>query len=102
VSSKRKTLTTPHVAAEPIRPPIAAHASYYEFDWKIMKMKDLHGKIAVITGASSGIGQAAARLLAEEGVHVVLSARRLDLLDALASELGASATVVQTDVTDTR
>ena len=65
-----------------------------------MKMQDLNGKIAVITGASSGIGQAAARLLAEEGVHVVLAARRLDLLDALAEELGASATIVQTDVTD--
>lgn len=65
-----------------------------------MKMQDLNGKIAVITGASSGIGQAAARLLAEEGVHVVLAARRIALLDALADELGAAATVVQTDVTD--
>ena len=65
-----------------------------------MKMQDLTGKVAVITGASSGIGQAAARLLAEEGVHVVLVARRLDLLSALAGELGDAATVVQTDVTD--
>jgi NADP-dependent 3-hydroxy acid dehydrogenase YdfG len=65
-----------------------------------MKMQDLTGKVAVITGASSGIGQAAARLLAEEGVHVVLVARRLDLLAALAEELGDAATVVQTDVTD--
>lgn len=54
-----------------------------------MKMQDLTGKIAVITGASSGIGQAAARPLAEEGVHVVLAARRLDLLAALAEQLGA-------------
>jgi NADP-dependent 3-hydroxy acid dehydrogenase YdfG len=65
-----------------------------------MKMQDLTGKIAVITGASSGIGQAAARLLVEEGAHVVLAARRLDLLAALAEELGDAATVVQTDVTD--
>lgn len=65
-----------------------------------MKMQDLHGKIAVITGASSGIGQATARLLAEEGVHVVLVARRRDLLAALAAELGGAATVVAADVTD--
>lgn len=65
-----------------------------------MKMQDLRGKVAVITGASSGIGQAAARLLAEEGVHVVLVARRLDLLTALANELGDAATVMQADVTD--
>ncbi|GAC1426984.1 MAG: SDR family oxidoreductase [Burkholderiaceae bacterium] len=65
-----------------------------------MKMQDLHGKIAVITGASSGIGEAAARLLAQEGVHVVLAARRRQHLDKLARELGANASVVQTDVAD--
>lgn len=65
-----------------------------------MKMQDLSGKVAVITGASSGIGQAAARLLVAEGVHVILVARRRDRLAALAEELGEAATVVQTDVTD--
>ncbi len=63
-------------------------------------MQDLHGRTAVITGASSGIGDAAARLLAEEGVHVVLAARRRERLDALAADLGEAATVVQTDVAD--
>ncbi|MGI4797173.1 MAG: SDR family oxidoreductase [Janthinobacterium lividum] len=63
-------------------------------------MRDLSGKVAVITGASSGIGQAAAHLLAAEGVHVVLVARRRDRLIALADELGEAVTVVEADVAD--
>jgi NADP-dependent 3-hydroxy acid dehydrogenase YdfG len=65
-----------------------------------MKMQDLNGKVAVITGASSGIGEAAARLLVEEGVHVVLAARRRERLDTLLDELGEAASVVETDVGD--
>lgn len=48
----------------------------------------LRGKVAVVTGANSGIGLAIARRLAEEGVHVVLSARRADALDAAVREVG--------------
>lgn len=65
-----------------------------------MKMQDLTGKVAVITGASSGIGQAAARLLVHEGVHVFLAARRRERLDELQRELGQQATVVEVDVSD--
>jgi len=53
----------------------------------------------VITGASSGIGAALARQLVTRGDRVVLAARRQDLLEALASELGSRAYAVATDVT---
>jgi NADP-dependent 3-hydroxy acid dehydrogenase YdfG len=60
------------------------------------------GKVVVITGASSGLGEAAARLLSTEGAILVLGARRGDRIEALAAELNAAggrATAVTTDVT---
>jgi NADP-dependent 3-hydroxy acid dehydrogenase YdfG len=64
---------------------------------------DLRGKIAIITGASSGIGEATAHLLAEHGVKVAVVARRKDRLDALAKKIktdGGEAFVIEADVTD--
>jgi NADP-dependent 3-hydroxy acid dehydrogenase YdfG len=57
-------------------------------------------RIAVVTGASSGIGEATAKTLAGQGFHVVLAARRADRINALADEVGGTAIV--TDVTDER
>ncbi|WP_332690323.1 SDR family oxidoreductase [Bosea sp. (in: a-proteobacteria)] len=53
-------------------------------------MTVLSNKIALVTGASSGIGRAAARLFASEGARVVVTARRQNEIDALAAEIAAS------------
>jgi len=63
--------------------------------------ENIKDKVVVITGASSGLGEAAARLLAKEGAKLVLGARRIDRLEALAGELGLDGkSVLKTDVAD--
>ena len=64
-------------------------------------MQNIKDKVVVITGASSGLGEATARALAKEGAKLVLGARRLDRLKALASELSlGDKAAVQTNVSD--
>ncbi|HEV3086236.1 MAG TPA: SDR family NAD(P)-dependent oxidoreductase [Candidatus Elarobacter sp.] len=64
--------------------------------------KPLQGTVALVTGASSGIGEATALALAEQGANVAIAARRLDRLEALAERIkraGSEVLVLETDVT---
>ncbi|MDK6079923.1 SDR family oxidoreductase [Massilia varians] len=64
--------------------------------------QDIAGKVVVITGASSGLGEATARQLSSLGAHLVLGARRKDRLEALAADIrgaGGKVEIVVTDVT---
>jgi NADP-dependent 3-hydroxy acid dehydrogenase YdfG len=61
----------------------------------------IENKVVVITGASSGLGEAASRRLARDGAKLVLGARRVERLEALARELSLpEGSVLKTDVTD--
>ncbi|MEK1928732.1 MAG: SDR family NAD(P)-dependent oxidoreductase, partial [Pararhizobium sp.] len=66
-------------------------------------MTNINGKVALVTGASSGIGAATALKLAEAGAKVALAARRTDKLESLRNEItakGGEALVIDMDVVD--
>jgi NADP-dependent 3-hydroxy acid dehydrogenase YdfG len=63
-------------------------------------MAPLEGKVAAITGASSGIGEATAVALAQAGAKVALGARRKDRLDSLVEQIGDRALAIETDISD--
>jgi len=65
-------------------------------------MRDLREKVAWITGAGTGIGEAGARALAAAGMRVVLSGRRAERLEEVAGEIGNGASVETLDVADKR
>jgi len=60
----------------------------------------LDGRIAIVTGASSGLGERFSRVLHAAGATVVIGARRVDRIEALAAELGPRCVAVELDVTD--
>ncbi|WP_156498702.1 SDR family NAD(P)-dependent oxidoreductase, partial [Oleiphilus sp. HI0079] len=51
------------------------------------KLFDLTGRVALVTGASRGIGEAIAKLLAEQGAHVIVSSRKIDDCQAVADAI---------------
>jgi NAD(P)-dependent dehydrogenase (short-subunit alcohol dehydrogenase family) len=61
-------------------------------------MSNLEGKVAVVTGGTSGIGLATARRFVREGAHVFITGRRQSELDKAKAELGANVTAIQGDV----
>jgi ribitol 2-dehydrogenase len=64
--------------------------------------RSLSGKVAVVTGASSGIGLATARALADAGALLVVAARSTEKLEQAARELGGATTAIAADVTSTK
>lgn len=91
---------TEAVALAAMRPPVAPQLLAYR---PLAKPVDLSGKRVLLTGASSGIGEAAAELFADAGATVVAVARRKDLLDEVAGRItavGGDATAIACDLSD--
>lgn len=72
-----------------------------ETTYKFRKMENIKGKVVIITGASSGIGEETARILVQNGAKIVLSARREERLKTLVNEFGTGQAVyLKSDVTN--
>jgi NAD(P)-dependent dehydrogenase (short-subunit alcohol dehydrogenase family) len=72
-------------------------------DPEFIKLFDLEGRVALVTGASSGLGVAFARGLARAGANVVVTARRVELIEqtsAMLREFGVRSTAIPADITD--
>ena len=63
-------------------------------------MRRFEGKVAIVTGASTGLGPVMARMLADEGAKLVLAARRAELVEEVAHSIGDAAVALKADVTD--
>ena len=63
-------------------------------------MKRFQDRVVIVTGASTGLGPVMARMLADEGANLVLAARRAELVEEVAHEIGDAAEAVRADVTD--
>lgn len=63
-------------------------------------MKRFEGRVAIITGASTGLGPVMAKMMHDEGAKLVLAARRAELVEAVAQEIGGDTVAVQADVTN--
>lgn len=63
-------------------------------------MKRFEGKVAIVTGASTGLGPVMAKMLAAEGARLVLAARRAELVETVAHDIGDAAVALKADVTD--
>jgi ribitol 2-dehydrogenase len=82
--------TTSHTKTAPTR------------NWVLKMDRPLSGKVAVVTGASSGIGLATAQALADDGALLVVAARSTEKLEQVVHDLEGAATAIRTDVTSTR
>jgi len=102
-SVKDENGTTNEFAAHNERLWCTSYSSEVENPMKINRKSAVDGKVAIITGASSGIGEATAREFAHAGAITVLAARRqarLERLQREIEEIGGTALAVQTDLTD--
>jgi NADP-dependent 3-hydroxy acid dehydrogenase YdfG len=80
-------LSRPNYSRSAISIAVDASATAIRFHEEVTKMSAIKGKVVAITGASSGIGEAAGRLLAASGAKVLLGARRFDRLEAIAADI---------------